>query len=395
MRRQRLWLGVLLAAALGVAAATTATASTVAKPKGKPLYIGLDGALTGVYSAIGGGIRNGAQAAVAELNSSGGLLGRPVVLDVNDDGSSPSQAVIITQKFASDSKYAAMIGTGFGSAAVPASKVASAAKLPYVSESAASAQVYPPQAYVYIVPPTSRLISYSIGAYLRKAGLKKAFIYHDPTAYPTEFVKYSKEYQGPYGLSLEEQTFGLTQTDFTSDLTKVKNSGAQALVVVTTTPAAAAIVKQAKQLGVQQKLILTAGNATPIFLEPACPDANGAILNSTLGPISASLPDSNPVKGVAQKVNKALGAAADQFAYDGYDAMMIIAQAIKTAKSVDRAKINDAIEHMTFIGGTAIYHFGKNRHSGMGVEGLAMAQIKDCKLVPLAGENLTGRPLKK
>jgi len=111
------WRGALVA--LGAAAAVVAVAVgfTVHK-SASDIHIAMIAPLTGPYVFVGGPERDAATKAVAEINAHGGIKGHKLVMDVFDDASTPPQSVQLTQQVLSDPKFIAMIGTGFGSAAL-------------------------------------------------------------------------------------------------------------------------------------------------------------------------------------------------------------------------------------------------------------------------------------
>ena len=100
-----------------------------------------------------------------------------------------------------------------------------------------------------------------------------------------------------YGLEIVDTTiFSPASTDFSAELTRIKNSNAQALWLWTATPAGPTIVKQFKQLQLSQRLVLTGANVSPQFLQGTCGDVNGAIVNSFLATAWTFLPKTNPVR---------------------------------------------------------------------------------------------------
>ena len=67
---------------------------------------------------------------------------------------------------------------------------------------------------------------------------------------PNQVSKLAKK----YGLEIVDTTiFSPASTDFSAELTRIKNSNAQALWLWTATPAGATIVKQFKQLQLPQR----------------------------------------------------------------------------------------------------------------------------------------------
>lgn len=69
------------------------------------------------------------------------------------------------------------------------------------------------------------------------------------------------------------------------------------------------------------------------------------------------------------------------FAGNGYDAMMMLAAAIKRAGSTDSAKIRDAFEQTTdYPGVTSVYTYSAKDHFGAQAVGVALHVIKDGKM---------------
>src|SRR6266481_9950434 len=108
----KMWLaGVALSAAL----ACSGTASA------QDITIGVAGPMTGQYATFGTQLRNGAEAAVADINAAGGVLGKKLKLEIGDDACDPKQARAIAEKFAS-AKLPFVAGHYCSSSSIPASE---------------------------------------------------------------------------------------------------------------------------------------------------------------------------------------------------------------------------------------------------------------------------------
>ncbi len=91
---------VILAALLAACSSSgSSSGSGTATPASKtPVVIGASLSLTGDFSADGQAFQKGYELWASQVNSHGGLLGRPVKLDLLNDNSSPSQVVTNYQK---------------------------------------------------------------------------------------------------------------------------------------------------------------------------------------------------------------------------------------------------------------------------------------------------------
>ena len=269
------------------------------------VYLGMDTPLTGPQAVVGQGDRETVTALVNYWNSRGGIKGRRVVVDVLDNASNPSQGVQNVQRFIGDSKYVGILGSGNAAAAVATAPLATQGQIPFIALSPPSTLVQPPRPFVYVALPTSRLYAYNMAQYLRRQGIRRIALMGDNGGFGRDGVAQAQALARSYGFTITESViFAPTTTSFTAELTRIKNSDAQALWLWTVTPAAATIVKEFRQLQLSQRLVLTGGNLAPQFLEGTCPDVNGALVNGYLGNVWKSLPTSNPNRVHGQLVER-------------------------------------------------------------------------------------------
>src|SRR5215468_7230036 len=104
-------LGMSIGATLALSTAALAEDTTVA----------VAGPMTGGESAFGRQMKNGAEMAVADLNAAGGLLGKKLVLDVEDDACDPKQARSVAEKIGS-ARIPFVAGHYCSSSSIPASE---------------------------------------------------------------------------------------------------------------------------------------------------------------------------------------------------------------------------------------------------------------------------------
>ncbi len=352
-----------------------------------PIYFGMDAPLTGPTQLVGQSDRQAAEAIVAYWNANGGIKGRQVVVDVLDNASNPSQAVQNVQKFISDSKYVAILGSGNAAAAVATAPLASRAGIPFVALSPPTQLIEPPQPFAYVMSATSRLYAYSEAAYLRKLGLKRVWLMGDNGGFgrdgPAQVAKLAKK----YGLEIVDTTiFSPASTDFSAELTKIKGSSAQALWLWTATPAGPTIVKQFRQLQLPQRLVLTGANVSPQFLTGTCGDVNGAIINSYLGTAWNFLPKTNPVRAQGALLRAILKRPVSNFDADTATALWAYKGAIERGAAT-RASINTTLETKLrgFVTPGGKIYVSKSNHTGLQLDSMWVGEIQDCKIKPLAG----------
>src|SRR5258708_319787 len=106
-----MWLaGVALGASLAFSGAASA----------QDITIGVAGPMTGQYASFGTQLKNGADAAVADINAAGGVMGKKLKLEIGDDACDPKQARAVGEKFAS-MKVPFLAGHYCSSSSIPAS----------------------------------------------------------------------------------------------------------------------------------------------------------------------------------------------------------------------------------------------------------------------------------
>ena len=105
----------LAGVALGASLALAGTASA------QDITIGVAGPMTGQYASFGTQLKNGAEAAVADINAAGGVMGKKLKLEIGDDACDPKQARAVGEKFASV-KLPFVAGHYCSSSSIPASE---------------------------------------------------------------------------------------------------------------------------------------------------------------------------------------------------------------------------------------------------------------------------------
>jgi len=379
MRTRKLLVGAIAAGALLVTAGAGSGGQTQS-----PIYLAEISPLTGPLSFVGTDNRQGVEVAVKEINAGGGVKGRRIVVDVFDDGSSPSQAVVHMRRIASDQKYVGVIGSGFSSSGLAVAPIVAQERLPYISMASSAAQVTPAKPYYYMTTATSRLFAYAMAQHLRRIGVKRVAVMADNGGFGREGLSNVKELARQYGFTIvEEVVFPLTGTTFTAELTRIKSSGAQVMWLWNATTLSVTIVKEARQLQMPQRIVLTGGNASPLFLGPACPQNNGALIDSYLGPVAKFLPKRNPSRAIALRLDRALKKQGSTFNYDGYTAVRMFRSAMLNG-GFSRDSINSALEGKLrgFVGPGGRYYYSDKNHSGLGLKSMVVSRIAKCKMVP-------------
>ncbi|BEL08415.1 ABC transporter substrate-binding protein [Actinoplanes sichuanensis] len=350
-----------------------------------PIRVGQIVSLTGNYSPLGTENQKSVALAVEKINAAGGIGGRRIELSVRDDKSLPDQAVLAFNELKDDSD--AIIGSPFSNSALATIPLVDREEIPYVSLTPADEQVKPVHPYVFVVPALSSTYAEATLQYFQSAKLTKiAVAYDTKSSYAVAGFKGMQAEAAQYGVTLGPiEEFQTTATDFSAVFTHVRSSDAQALMLWGTGAPAVAITKGYAASGLTIPLMLTGSQASKLFLEPAGPAAEGALIASSVGVVGDHLP-AGALKTAVDELTSAFttkyGYPPPQFAQDGYSGVKLLAAAIEKAGGTDRAKVRDALEGLTLTTPNGTYTYTAADHSGLTTDYISINTIKDGKFVP-------------
>jgi branched-chain amino acid transport system substrate-binding protein len=325
----------LLTALIG---ATLLTGCSKSNTDDNIVKIGSASPLTGPQAHLGKDNENGARLAVDEINVAGLTLdGKKVKIDLiaEDDQADPKAATTVAQKLV-DEGIVGVIGHLNSGATIPASKIYFDAGIPQISPSA-TAIAYTASGFntAYRVMTNDKQQGSALAEYaISQLGAKKIAIVDDRTAYgqglADEFERAAKA-AGAEVVAREYTTD--KSTDFMAILTSIKSHDPQVVFFAGMDPQAAPMIKQMKQLGVNAQFLGGDGMQTPKFINLAGADAEGTIASNPGLPL-AKMPGGEAFK---QKFNARFGEIQNYSPY-AYDAVYVMVEAMKRAKSSDPAK---------------------------------------------------------
>jgi branched-chain amino acid transport system substrate-binding protein len=351
----------------------------------RPLRLGLIAPLTGNYEPLGRDHKKAVELAVEETNAKGGVRGHKIEIIVKDDKSSPEQSAASFNEI--KDSVDVVIGSAFSNSALATIPLAEQAKIPYLSLAPADEQVDPIRPHVFVVPAISSKYAERLLQYFQATSVTKLAVAYDTrSSYAVAGFKGMQAKAGQYGVSIvAAEEFQTTTSDFNPVFNKVKNSGAQALTMWATGPPAVTATKQHAAAKVSLPLVLTGAQASRLFLDPAGSAAEGVTIASSIGVVGPYLPD-GPLKdtigGLSRSFRGLYRYAPPQFAQDGYSAVRLLVAAVDKAKSLDRAKVRDALEKVTLVTPNGVYTYSGNDHNGLTTDFIAVTVVNGGTLIP-------------
>lgn len=376
-----------MAAALAVALVGCSSADTTAdeggsKTSGEPVKIGAIVSLTGTYAGLGEPEKNVLEMEVARINESGGINGRPVELIIEDDGTDEAKAVAAAAKLIEQDEVIAIIGaTGSGQSMAMRSDI-DRAGIPQVSMAGATAITDPMDPLVFATPWSNKIVVPLTIDAIKAQGLTKIGFISDTGGFGKDGRAIFTAEAKKSGLEIvADVTFNPGDTDMTPQLTKIKGSGADCIVMWTAGKEAATVLKNAQSLGLELPTYGSHGNARAEFLQGAGTAAEGVriaagkvLIPSTYGEKSQGF---KVATDFSERYEKKFSAAPSTFAGHAYDALYLIVEA---AKAVDGdltpAALRDGIETIEgFVGIGGTFNLSAADHNGLSEEDLTLYEV--------------------
>jgi branched-chain amino acid transport system substrate-binding protein len=353
------------------------------------IKIGVDEPLTGSVAASGNFVTDGAKLAAEAINAKGGVLGQKLELVIEDNKSTPSEAASAAEKLLSSGDVVAMMGAWGSSFTLAVMPKLEEYSVPMVVETASSSKVTSAgNPWIFRIAPTSEMEAKSFAGMVSKFGIKKA-----------DFLVSNDDWglgaAGAFSKMLKAQgvTVGMTESmdpaaqDLSAQLAKIKASDADTLFVTTGFEQLSLIFKQAKEQGLNRRIITTGGSQFPDLLAQqlgsAADNSYHILFFAPWFPDAAANPDvaKNYIK---QWNDKGLDKAGLSDGFRGYDAISVIAAAIEKAGKADPTAIRDAMWKIDVKGVNGDIKFDKvgpeGSPSGQSSPNVYVIEIKDGKL---------------
>lgn len=338
---------------------------------------------SGFVASLGQPGLDGAMLAVEQVNAAGGINGRKVqFVNVNSE-SDNTKTVSGAKRLIEQEKVVAIVGPMSSGSSFAVVDTIEKAKLPMIANGASRGIVLPPEQkkFTFLAPLTDVVVQTAMLKDMQAKGIKKIAILNSDVAFGTSGRDSLEKLAGESGVQIvAKETFGNSDTDISPQLTKIRGSDAQATVVWATGPGLAISTKNHRALGIKTPLYLAHSANDFNYLRLAGDSANGVLLPSSKLYVTSSLPATDTQKPVVERFvrdyEKKYGKLPATFAGNGYDAAMLLMEAIRKA-GTDPVAVRDAIEGTkNHVGVTALYAYAPDDHFGTKPESVVMLTVK-------------------
>jgi branched-chain amino acid transport system substrate-binding protein len=345
--------------------------------------------MTGPQAHLGKDNESGAMLAIEELNAQGREIGGAKVkfeLLAEDDQADPKQGTIVAQKLI-DAQVNGVIGHLNSGTTIPASKLYFDAGMPQVSPSATNPK-YTQQGFTTAFRVMANDIQQGkvLGDFAAKQGAKSVAIIDDRTAYGQGLADEFRKAAEAAGIKVVANEYTTDKaTDFKAILTKIKSKKADLVFFGGMDAQGGPLVKQMKDLGIKAKFLGGDGVCTPEFMKLGGPAADGEYCSLP------GVPLEQLAKGpeFKQKFDAKFGYEIQLYAPNVYDAVMVVADAMQRAGSVEPAKYLPEIGKTNMEGVSGKIEFDEFGDLKSGA--ISLYQYKDGALSYV--ETLGGSPL--
>ncbi|OAK62192.1 branched-chain amino acid ABC transporter substrate-binding protein [Variovorax paradoxus] len=391
MKTLRLYKTLLAAAAF---AAFTAGASA------QDIKLGYNGDLSASPSAQSGQAAVlGMEAAIADINAAGGVLGKKLALVTRDDVSAPPKSIQNMSDLIDNEKVVAVFGPTNSGNAMAWKHIANQKKIPVLGNVGSGTDITKPMSpgadnYMFRVSMVDREQVAALMAYVKKntAGSKVVGLMAETTGYGQGGLKDMEEIAKLQDIKIAAtERFGVGDTDMTSQLSKMKAANVDTVVVWAQGTPIAQLVRSMEKIN-YFPLTLTSWAADNITFYDA---AGKALAEKPIFMRTVSETRTPAQQKLFDRIGSKLKAPGSfSFALHGYDSMQLLAQAMKQANSTDGAAVRAALEDLkTPVQGVLKTYdkpFSKTNHEALTAKDLVWIRWKDGKLLPYSDALIDG-----
>jgi branched-chain amino acid transport system substrate-binding protein len=320
----------------------------------EPIRIGVSGPFTGGSSPMGLSMRDGIRVAAAEINASGGLLGRPLVLVERNDEARNERGAQIAQELVGKEKVVAGIGIVNTGVALASQRFYQEARIPMITAVATGSivtrQFLPPQYpdnFIFRMAANDTIqAAMIVEEAVERRKFRKVAILADSTNYGQlgrEDLEHALEKKGIRAVAVDK--FNIRDIDMTRQLIRARGAGAEVLLTYGIGPELAQIANDAARLDWRVPIIGGWPLSMSNFIDNAGPNGEGARMPQTFIQ-EANSPKRRAFIEAWQKLSRAERMPSPSAAAQGYDGMLLLAAAIRQAGTTHGSRVREALENL-------------------------------------------------
>jgi branched-chain amino acid transport system substrate-binding protein len=327
--------------------------------------------------------RWGFEAAIEDLNKAGGILGRKVVGVIRDDLGTPPKSIQNMTELIDNEDVVAVVGPANSGNALAWLHLPQQKKIPVMVPIATGTEVTTryakaPQNYLFRISMVDREQIALLAAYAVKASkTRKIAIIADTTGYGQGGIRDATEILALHGVTpVAVEKFGPKDTDMTSQLAKIRDAGADTVIVYAIADGTAHTLKSMEKIGYLPLTLGSWGNLSSLMPRIAGPKLSEHIIFA-----ASTTEDSNArTRSLGERVRAHFPTMTTfACAAQAYDSVILLAAAMKAAGTTDGEKVAAALETIDGVQGvikTYSKPFSRTDHEGLTVADFYLARWK-------------------
>jgi branched-chain amino acid transport system substrate-binding protein len=329
------------------------TLSLPARSAEDPIKLGIVAPMSGPNARYGAFSMHGAELAVKEINDAGGVDGHKIDLYNADSQGTPVEGVSATRRLIDEDEVSFIIGDVSSSVTLAMQPVVEDAGVLLLNAASSNPKITYGAGvggfkWTYRNYPTDENRALIVAKYAaEQRGFTKFAVLSVDTDYGRSAIEFTKKYLPQFkGEILSEDYYKEGEVDFRSVLAKIRDNGAQAIIMYGLADTTPIVARQMIELGIAGKVTLV-GNGefnTAKTITSAPSALEGAV------EAAAWLPawDSPESKAFVEKFTTTYSEAPNNHAYVHWDTVHLLAAAVHEAGSVDQEKVRDALSKIKY-----------------------------------------------
>lgn len=328
-----------------------------------------------------GGVSEGIELAVNEVNAAGGVNGRNLKIQPKDDEASVTKGMSVAQSFAENMETVAVIGHRNSYVSIPAASMYEKAGLVMLSPGSTAPELTEHgYRYIFRSIPSDAEIAKELVNYAVKAGHKRMVIYYVDDAYGRGLANAFEDNAGGAGINIVDRISYYGDLHGLNNLRlKWQALGYDGVFVAETVKGGAHFIADARKIGVLVPFL--GGNAMDSLSLSEI--AGSAAEGTTIGTIFNVNENRAKVQKFVNDFQAKYGHLPTPWSAQGYDAVRLLVTAMEQARSSDPAKISEALHGLKNWEGVSGYHTFDENGDEKG-RMVVIKQLKNGKLEPLS-----------
>ncbi|HSD88310.1 MAG TPA: ABC transporter substrate-binding protein [Kofleriaceae bacterium] len=330
---------------------------------GGSIVIGHFASMSGPQATFGISTDQAIRLAIKERNAKGGVKGRKVELVTIDDAGKQSEAATAVTRLINDHHAVAVLGEVASSLSLAGGPIAQKAHVPMISPSSTNPDVTDVGDYVFRVCFLDDFQGWVDAKFAHDnlKAMKAAILYDQAQAYSSGLADYfDKAFKEMGGTIVTKQAYTGGNLEISSQLQSVKSAGADVVFLPGYYSDAGTIIRKAREAGITIPFIGGDGWDSEELPKIAGDAINGNYYSNHYAPND----DRAEVKNFVASYQKEYGKTPDALAALGYDAALVLFDAMERAKSLDGKELRDAIAATKdFTGVTGTFSIDENRNA--------------------------------